>query len=1530
MPTGSFAIRAGRYIFDPFDRPENKPSLRGRRAALYEPTAEVDACGIGLIANLHNKKSHELVDQAVEILVNLTHRGAAGSDGKTGDGAGILMQMPDAFMRHAAKAEGIALPKEGRYGVGAVFLRNDEGAIRAAQGLIEKIATGRGQKFLGWRTVPVGSDAIGDIARSKEPVTKHFFVEAPAGIKRRGAFERELFLARKQMEHDLRSAGLNIPDDVYFVSFSCNTICYKGLLLAEQVHPYFPDLKDPRMTSAIALVHQRFSTNTFPEWDLAHPFRYISHNGEINTLQGNVNWMAAREALLVNKHFGDDMRYVHPVVRAGASDSACFDNVLELLVMGGRSLPHAMMMMIPEAWERDHRVDAARRGFYEYHEMLMEPWDGPASIAFTDGKVAGATLDRNGLRPSRFIVSDEGLVVLASEVGVLDIPQNRIVRKGRLQPGRIFLLDLEQGRIIEDEELKQGICAQKPYHEWVAKQKMTLDDLPAPKNVPAFEPGSLFIRQRLFGYTVEDKTMLIAPTAALAAEPVGSMGTDTPIAVLSERPKLLYDYFFQHFAQVSNPPIDPIREELVMSLRVLIGAEGNLLDETPKHAHQLELKQPILTNAELARIKAAKPSQLKVEILSTLYPVDKGVDGFKQNLKQLLLDAASAVRNGATALVLSDRSADEFHAPLPALLAASAVHHHLIRAGLRKKCGLILESAEPREVHHFCVLAGYGVNAVNPYLAFETLEDMCNDPDVPELSDYKKAEKGFVKGIGKGMMKTFSKMGVSTMMSYHGAQIFEAIGLDRDFVDEHFNGTPSRISGAGFDVIAQESIARHEAAYPKRFDVDPHLDWGGEYHWRMEGEKHHWSPMAIANLQKAGRYNDRAAYDAFADDVNHCAAEAMTIRGLLSFMPDREPVPLAEVEPAEAIMRRFKTGAMSLGSISIEAHETLAVAMNRIGGKSNTGEGGEADYRSIPLPNGDSKRSAIKQVASGRFGVTANYLANADEIQIKMAQGAKPGEGGQLPGHKVSVEIAEVRHSTPGVGLISPPPHHDIYSIEDLAQLIFDLKNANPKARINVKLVSKVGVGTIAAGVAKGFADIVLISGNAGGTGASPVSSIKHAGVPWEIGLAETHQVLVDNGLRSRIVVETDGGLKTGRDVIVGALLGAEEFGFSTAALITMGCILLRKCHLNTCSVGIATQNPELRKRFAGDADAVVNYFRFIAEETRELMAELGFRTLNELIGQVQILRLDETAGAHWKAKGVDLSRLLVRAPAKTQQDMYCNIAQQHPIQDILDRKLIAAAAPALDRKEKTTGAFAIRNRNRTCGTMLSYEVTTRYGAEGLPDETIHFTFSGTAGQSFGAFVTKGIRFDLVGDANDYFGKGLSGGSLAVRPVDDAQFVPENNMIVGNVCLYGATDGKVFIRGRAGERFGVRNSGALAVVEGVGDHGCEYMTGGRVVILGTVGRNFAAGMSGGIAYVLMEKSEFEKYCNQEMVELETLVDAKEIEELRSWIAQHVARTGSSVGQNLLDDWAAEAKKFVKVMPTDYKAALKSGMASREY
>ncbi|MFP3938762.1 MAG: glutamate synthase large subunit [Thermoanaerobaculia bacterium] len=1554
--------------------PEDASSRR--RAPLNDPRWEVDACGVGFVADLHGRPSHEIVEQGLEILVNLTHRGAAGADETTGDGAGLLLQMPHDLMAAAAREEGITLPGPGEYGVGMLFLPRDEGLRRRCEELFEEAVRSRGHELLGWRDVPVDPSALGRIASEKEPVIRQAFLgRGAAGAGAPGgtdpdAFERDLYVLRKAAEGRWLRAGARIPEDVYVVSLSSRTLIYKGLLLAWQLPRYFPDLVDHRMTSALALVHQRFSTNTFPEWDLAQPFRYLAHNGEINTLQGNANWMRAREAMLASDRLRPgDLELLKPIVRAGASDSACFDDVLELLVQGGRSLSHAIMMMIPEAWERDPRMSEELRGFYEYHAMLMEPWDGPASIAFTDGRTIGATLDRNGLRPSRYVVTKDGLVVMASEVGVLDLPASRVVRKGRLQPGRLFVADLAEHRIVGDAEVKHRIATSRPYARWVDEQKVRLDELPVPEE--PIEPGrdDLFRLQKVFGYTVEDIHVFLRPMAETGGEPVGAMGDDSPLAALSERPKLLYEYFRQHFAQVSNPPIDAIREELVTSLVTMVGTEGNLLDETPEQAHLLELPHPILRNRELAKLREVEVGSFRSLTLSTFWqpPVDDRPAGpvLEEALEELCRRAEEAVESGRTVLILSDRPSmrtpdehpDENLAPIPALLATGAVHHHLIRRGLRKRCGLVVESGEPRESHHFALLIGYGASAVNPWMAFDVLVDLIEGDDLaarkgpdgrPEEPEYEGVRDRYIQAASKSLLKVLSKMGISTLQSYHGAQIFEAVGLDRELVERYFTGTPSRIGGAGIDAIAEECRRRHRSAYPRRYTAEYHLEWGGEYAWRAEGEDHAWTPMAIAHLQRAVREDDAEAYREFTEAAAESDERRLTLRGLLDFRGDRPAVPLGEVEPEEAILARFKTGAMSLGSISIETHETLAIAMNRLGGKSNTGEGGEDEGRYTPDPSGDSRRSSIKQVASGRFGVTAAYLANSDEIQIKMAQGAKPGEGGQLPGSKVSVEIAAVRHSTPGVGLISPPPHHDIYSIEDLGQLIFDLKNANPRARINVKLVARAGVGTIAAGVAKAHADVVLISGDSGGTGASPWSSIKHAGIPWELGLAETHQVLVDNGLRSRIVVETDGGLKTGRDVVIAALLGAEEFGFSTAPLITLGCIYLRKCHLNTCSVGIATQRPELRKKFAGEPEHVERYLRFVAREARELMARLGFRTVNEMVGQVGALEAVRAASA-WKATGLDLAPVLAPAAAEKPTDLYCNVAQDHGLDQQLDHELIRRARAAL---ESTNGPvpvdeeLPIKNAHRTVGAMLSHELARRRGSEGLPDGTIRFRFNGSAGQSFGAFLSRGIRFDLEGDANDYMGKGLSGGELVVFPSPDASFTPEENIIVGNVSFYGATGGRAYLRGMAGERFCVRNSGVSAVVEGVGDHGCEYMTGGRVVILGGIGRNFAAGMSGGIAYVLADplagtvtdgaasnghgRDEAIAAVNREMVELEALEEASEIEEVRRMIEEHREHTGSSVAGAVLADWPAAVPRFIKVMPVDYKQALATGTASREY
>jgi len=1491
--------------------------------------------------------------------------------------------MPHELLGAAARAEGFRLPEPGEYGVAMLFLPRDEELRAACEEAFGRAVAARGHDLLGWRTVPVDGDALGRIAREQEPVIRQAFIgrrsgDALGGSGDPNAFERALYVTRKAVERALVAAGARIPEDAYVVSLSSRTLIYKGLLLAWQLPRYFPDLMDTRMRSALALVHQRFSTNTLPEWNLAQPFRYLAHNGEINTLQGNANWMRAREALLGGGAFDGpgDVDLLKPIVRAGASDSACFDNVLELLIQGGRSLPHAIMMMIPEAWERDPRMSAALRGFYEYHAMLMEPWDGPASIAFTDGRTIGATLDRNGLRPSRYVVTKNGLVVMASEVGVLDLPASHIVRKGRLQPGRLFVADLAEHRILGDAEVKEAIATSKPYTRWVDEQKVRLEELPAPEE--ARKPGrdNLIRLERLFGYTREDETVFLTPMARTGKEPIGAMGDDTPLAVLSRRPRLLYDSFKQHFAQVSNPPIDAIREELVTSLVTMVGAEGDLLDETPEQAHLLELPHPILTNSQLAKLREVESGSFRSITLPALWTPPDGPDGpdgadgapsavevLEAAVEELCRRAEAAVRDGRTVLILSDRlSLGQSEAgtpggveraalaPIPALLATGAVHHHLIRAGLRKRCGLVVESGEPRESHHFALLLGYGAHAVNPYLVFDILVEMVDDcrlrdpedPAGPDRSsgaiDYTTARDNYIRAASKSLLKVLSKMGISTLQSYHGAQIFEAIGLDRELVARYFTGTPSNLGGAGLEAIAEASLHRHRSAHPERYAPPPRLDSGGEYAWRAEGEEHVWTPLAIAYLQKAVREDDAQAYARFADAVAEADGRRLTLRGLLAFKDGRRPVPLDEVEPEEAILARFKTGAMSLGSISAETHETLAIAMNRLGGRSNTGEGGEDERRFTPDASGDSRRSSIKQVASGRFGVTATYLANADEIQIKMAQGAKPGEGGQLPGPKVSVEIAAVRHSTPGVGLISPPPHHDIYSIEDLAQLIFDLKNANPRARINVKLVARAGVGTIAAGVAKGHADVVLIAGDSGGTGASPWSSIKHAGIPWEIGLAETHQVLVDTGLRSRIVVETDGGLKTGRDVVVAALLGAEEFGFSTAPLISLGCIYLRKCHLNTCSVGIATQRSELRKKFAGRPEHVERYFRFIAREVRELMAGLGFRTIDEMIGRAD--RLEAFAGdGGLPGQGpetLDLSPLLAsRRKELAPTDLYCTIPQHHGLDGQLDHELIRMALPAIEDGLPVTGELPIRNAHRTVGTMLSHEIVRRHGSAGLPPGTIHFRFRGSAGQSFGAFLARGVRLDLQGDANDYLGKGLSGGELVLYPPPEAGFVAEENIIAGNVSFYGATGGAAYLRGMAGERFCVRNSGLSAVVEGVGDHGCEYMTGGRVVVLGAIGRNFAAGMSGGIAYVLADaaghqsREDAARLVNPEMVELETLGEESEIEEIRQMIAAHRERTGSTVAAGVLDEWTQAVPRFLKVMPVDYKEALATGSAHRE-
>jgi glutamate synthase (NADPH/NADH) large chain len=1487
---------------------------------LYDPAHEHDACGVGFVVDIKGRKSHAIVSQALTVLKNLLHRGACGCEVNTGDGAGILIQMPHAFLVRECDRLGMALPPRGHYGAGLVFLPHDPLERAECQAMLERIAAEEGQRVLGWRDVPSNNSPVGPSARSVEPVFKQVFIGRATTLPDRAAFERKLYVIRKRAEHAVRASRFVERKFFYLPSLSANTLIYKGMLSADQIETMFPDVTDPLVESALALVHQRFSTNTFPSWPLAHPYRYIAHNGEINTLRGNINWMHAREAICRSALLGDDLEKILPIVVEGGSDSAIFDNVLEFLVMAGRPLPLAVLMMIPEAWSGHESMSEDRKAFYEYHGCLMEPWDGPASIAFTDGTVIGAVLDRNGLRPSRYYVTKDGLVVMASEVGVLDIPPERVLLKERLHPGRIFLVDTSEGRIIDDAELKRLYAAQHPYGEWLKTYLRPIESLPEPPHVPEPAHETVLQRQQVFGYTHEDLRILLAPMATRGEEPVGSMGNDTALAVLSNRPRLLYDYFKQLFAQVTNPPLDGIREELVTQIATTIGPEGNLLEPTPDACRQIKLKTPILDNDELARIRYVDMPAFKTTTVSMLFPVNEGAAGLARAMQELCRKASRAVADGYTFLILSDRGVDARHAPVPALLATAGVHHHLIREGTRVKVGLIIETGEAREVHHMALLLGYGAGAINPYLAFETLDDMIGQGLLPGL-DRKTAVKNYLKALNKGVLKVISKMGISTIQSYRGAQIFEAIGLEATFVDRYFTWTASRIGGVGLDVVAREALMRHERAYPLRPVGPPELEWGGEYQWRRDGEYHLFNPETVFKLQHAtrsGQYRIFKEYTAHVDDQSRHRA---TLRGLFGFTLADTPVPLEEVEPVESILKRFATGAMSYGSISREAHETLAIAMNRIGGKSNTGEGGEDPARYPRDANGDWRRSAIKQVASGRFGVTSEYLVNADDLQIKMAQGAKPGEGGQLPGHKVYPWIAKVRHSTPGVGLISPPPHHDIYSIEDLAQLIHDLKNANPQARISVKLVSEVGVGTVAAGVAKAHSDVVLISGHDGGTGASPLTSIKHGGTPWELGLAETQQVLVMNKLRDRIIVQTDGQMKTGRDVVVAALLGAEEYGFSTAPLVVMGCIMMRVCHLNTCPVGIATQDPRLRAKFTGKPELVQTFFRFIADEVREYMSKLGFRTMDEMIGRVD--RLDvQPAVEHWKARGLDFSAILYRPPVGPEVAIRKVVEQDHGLERSLDlTTLLPMCQAAVETKEPVDIRLAIRNVNRTVGTILGSEITRRHGAEGLPDDTIRIHFTGSAGQSFGAFLPRGVTLTLEGDSNDYIGKGLSGGKLIVGPPREATFPAEENILVGNVVLYGATGGEAYFRGVAGERFAVRNSGALTVVEGVGDHGCEYMTGGRVVVIGTTGRNFAAGMSGGLAYVLDEDGDFTRRCNQGMVDLEPVLDTEDVETIKDLLARHIRYTQSPVAARLLVDWDRTQERFVKVIPKDYKRVL---------
>ncbi|MEI2786371.1 MAG: glutamate synthase large subunit [Candidatus Nanopelagicales bacterium] len=1473
---------------------------------LYDPAFEHDACGVAFVATMTGQPSHEIVQQALTALTNLEHRGASGSEPDSGDGAGILIQIPDTLFRAVV---GFDLPAHGEYAVGTAFLPSDAGEAQVAVKAIETIATEEGLTVLGWRDLPTDDSMVGITARSTMPAFRQVFLTGPGGDDELH-LERLAFIVRKRAE---REAG------VYFPSLSTRTIVYKGMLTTGQLEPFFPDLSDPRTTSTLGMVHSRFSTNTFPSWPLAHPFRLIAHNGEINTVKGNRNWMRAREALLASDKLPGNLDRLFPICTASGSDSASFDEVLELLYLGGRTLPHAVLMMIPEAWENNPEMDPARRAFYQYHSSLTEPWDGPASVSFTDGRIIGAVLDRNGLRPGRFWVTDDGLVVLASEAGVLELDPATVVRKGRLQPGRMFLVDTVEGRIIEDHEVKAELAAEKPYADWLHAGVVHLEELPEREHI-VHTPMSIARRQQTFGYTEEELRILLAPMAQTGAEPIGSMGTDTPVAVLSDRPRMLFDYFSQLFAQVTNPPLDAIREEIITSLSSPIGPESNLLDASPAHCRQILLPFPVIDNDELAKLLNINqdgdfPGFAAAKV-SGLYDINGGAQSLADRLEEIFVEIDEAIANGVRFLVLSDRDSDFDHAPIPSLLLTSAVHHHLVRQKTRSLISLLVEAGDVREVHHVALLVGYGAAAINPYLAMETVESMVRSGMITDISP-EQAVRNLVKALGKGVLKVMSKMGISTVASYRGAQVFEALGLSQDLVDRHFTGTTSKLGGIGIDVIHEEVRKRHDIAYPITGISPAHrqLQIGGEYQWRREGEPHLFDPETVFRLQHATREGRYDVFREYTDRVDDQSRHLMTLRGLFNLaVGDRPPVPIDEVEPVSDIVKRFSTGAMSYGSISKEAHETLAIAMNRLGAKSNTGEGGEDPERFLPLADGDSKRSAIKQVASGRFGVTSEYLVNSDDIQIKMAQGAKPGEGGQLPGHKVYPWVAKTRHSTPGVGLISPPPHHDIYSIEDLAQLIHDLKNANPRARVHVKLVAEVGVGTVAAGVSKAHADVILISGHDGGTGASPLTSLKHAGGPWELGLAETQQTLIANGLRDRVVVQTDGQLKTGRDVMIAALLGAEEYGFATAPLVVMGCVMMRVCHLDTCPVGVATQNPVLRERFAGRPEFVVNFFEFIAEQVREYLAALGFRSLDEAIGRVDLIDA-KPAVEHWKAQGLDLAPVL--AVPSSDHPRRNVISQDHGLDKALDQQLIAICEPALATGEPVRAQVPIRNVNRTVGTMLGSELTRRYGAAGLPPDTIDITLTGSAGQSFGAFVPRGITLRLEGDANDYLGKGLSGGTLIVRPDAAATFLPREHIIAGNVIAYGATDGKIFARGQVGERCCVRNSGATVVVEGVGDHACEYMTGGHAVVLGAIGRNFAAGMSGGTAFLLDADID---HINQDMVGLEDL-DADDAIWLRGILTEHAEQTGSDVALALLADWPASVHRFCKVMPRDYRRVL---------
>ncbi|MGZ4821686.1 MAG: glutamate synthase large subunit [Terriglobales bacterium] len=1509
----------------------NRPAPAGLPPAqgLYDPRHEHDACGIGFVASINGARSHEIVRKGIEVLVNLTHRGACGCDPETGDGAGVLIQVPHKFFARECLRLNLMLPGPGQYGVGMIFLPVERHDRLRCEGILERIAREEGLTVIGWRDTPVDGSVIGRVARVSQPYIQQIFLGAAPEMDE-AALERKLYIVRKRAESEVAASDIESKEFFYVPSLSARTIVYKGLLLAPQIDRFYKELSDPDVLSALCLVHQRFSTNTFPTWHLAHPYRYIAHNGEINTLRGNVNWMHARQSVLNSPLFGDDIKKLFPVIAPGGSDSANLDNAVELLLHSGRSLPHVMAMLVPEAWDGNPHMNAKKRAFYEYHATIMEPWDGPAAVAFTDGRWIGATLDRNGLRPGRYVVTDDDLVIMASEVGVLPVAPSSVRRKGRLQPGKMFLVDTVEGRIVDDKEIKERLAGRHPYGEWLQQNLITLDQLPEPIRVQGPDHDTILQRQRAFGYTDEDIRAILTPMCTNGEEPIGSMGTDTPLACLSDKPQPLFSYFRQLFAQVTNPPIDPIREQMVMSLTNYIGSESNILEEKPESCHTLKLTAPILSNRDLEKLRRVSRGDLLATTLPMLFRVEEDGKGLERAVESLCRRASLAVKAGYTLLILSDRGVDEEYAPIPCLLALTAVHNLLVREEVRTQVGLIIESGEPREVMHFALLLGYGASAVNPYLAIESIEDLARRGYLPNHIPGETAVKNFSKAVNKGLLKTFSKMGISTLQSYQGAQVFEAIGLNLDLVERYFTGTPSRINGVGFEVLSREAAMKHQHAFRPITESETELATGGNYAWRAGGEYHLINPTTVSKLQHAVRQGNYQTFKEFTDAIDDQSRNLCTLRGLMQFKKSDKPVPLEEVEPAAEIVKRFTTGAMSFGSISKEAHETLAIAMNRIGAKSNTGEGGEDEARFPRDPSGDWRRSAIKQVASARFGVTTNYLINAEELQIKMAQGAKPGEGGQLPGHKVDDVVARLRCAIPGVGLISPPPHHDIYSIEDLAQLIYDLKNVNPRARIAVKLVAEVGVGTVAAGVSKAHADVVLISGDSGGTGASPLSSMKHAGIPWELGLAETQQVLVMNDLRGRIRVQTDGKLQTGRDVTIAALLGAEEFGFATAPLVAMGCVMMRKCHLNTCSVGIATQDPLLRKQFTGQPEHVIQYFFFVAEQVREVMASLGFRTVDEMIGRVDMLEM-KPAIDHWKARGLDYSAILHNPEVPGRVARRCLQQQDHGLQQALDYQLIESARPALENRSPVQVSLPIRNVHRTVGAMLSGEIARRYGSEGLPDDTIHCRFTGSAGQSFGAFLAKGITLTLEGDANDYVGKGLSGGRIVIYPPRDSRFVAEENILVGNVVLYGATSGEAFFNGMAGERFAVRNSGATAVVEGIGDHGCEYMTKGLVVVLGKCGRNFAAGMNGGIAYVLDEKGDFaSRRCNLAGVDLEPVLDPEDAGLLRAVISRHAKATGSPKAKDVLRHFAELLPRFIKIFPHEYKRVLGIARTERPY